>query len=178
MPLTYNSLRAPLVARNYHPAQLHLIRHPFNTTQSENKQSILLREVPYTESVSKARGIFTKVFVNGTMSKLTKRAQENKYLIDWKNQMHIYQACVLSTLLYWRQWNLVHLHETGTSLELFPSAMPQAHPWRQVARPRHQQWDTVTCWKPSMYSLLSQRRLRWLGHVQNMDGGRISKEVL
>ena len=63
MPLTYNSWRAPLVARNYHPAHLHLIRHPFNTTQSENKQSILLKEVPYTESVSKARGIFTKVFV-------------------------------------------------------------------------------------------------------------------
>ena len=51
VPLNYNSLRAPLVARNYHPAHLHLIRHPFNTTQSENKQSILLKEVPYTESV-------------------------------------------------------------------------------------------------------------------------------
>ena len=85
VPLTYNSLRAPLVACNYHPAHLHLIRHPFNTTQNKHKQAILLKEVPYTESVSKARGIFTKVFVgillsefqtliNGTMSKLTKRA--------------------------------------------------------------------------------------------------------
>ena len=149
--------------------------------------------------------------------------------------MHIYEASVLSTLLYWRQWNLVHLHETGTSLELFPSAMPQAHPWRQVARPasssaasffawqrrarnewlvmnrrgtmgrvqtvvsfppsfartsretsgyeavarpRHQEWVTVTCWNPSMYSVLSQRRLRWLGHGHNMDDGRISKKVL
>ena len=60
MPLTYNSLRAPLVARNYHPAHLHLIRHPFNTTQSENKQSILLKEVPYTESVSKPEGYSPK----------------------------------------------------------------------------------------------------------------------
>ena len=29
-----------------------------------------------------------------------------------------------------------------------------------------------------MYSLLSQRRLRWLGHVHGMNDGRILKEVL
>lgn len=29
-----------------------------------------------------------------------------------------------------------------------------------------------------MYSLLSQRRLRWLGHVHRMNDGRILKEVL
>ena len=31
---------------------------------------------------------------------------------------------------------------------------------------------------PSMYSLLSQRRLRWLGHVRRMEDGRILKDVL
>ncbi|KAI8482689.1 hypothetical protein Bbelb_395690 [Branchiostoma belcheri] len=30
----------------------------------------------------------------------------------------------------------------------------------------------------SMYALLSQRRLRWLGHVSRMDDGRIPKDVL
>ena len=39
-----------------------------------------------------------------------------------------------------------------------------------VARPRHQEWDTVTCWNPSIYSLPSQRRLRWLGHGHNIHG--------
>ena len=31
---------------------------------------------------------------------------------------------------------------------------------------------------PSMYSILSQRRLRWLGQVHRMDDGRIPKEFL
>ena len=30
----------------------------------------------------------------------------------------------------------------------------------------------------SMYTLLSQRRLRWLGHVHRMANGRISKDML
>ena len=71
-----------------------------------------------------------------------------------------------------------------TPLELFPSAKPQVHPQRQVARPHHQQWDTVTCWypqhslPPQACSLLSQRRLRWFGHVHRMDDGHIPKDVL
>ena len=67
----------------------------------------------------------------GTMSKLTKRAWGNKYLTErtW-------------------QWNLDHLHKTETPLEHFLSAMSQAHPRRQVARPHHQQWNAVTCWNP------------------------------
>ena len=31
---------------------------------------------------------------------------------------------------------------------------------------------------PSMYAMLSQRRLRWLGHVSRMDDGRIPKDIL
>ena len=31
---------------------------------------------------------------------------------------------------------------------------------------------------PSMHALLSQRRLRWLGHVHRMQDGRIPKDVL
>ena len=31
---------------------------------------------------------------------------------------------------------------------------------------------------PSMYSLLQQRRLRWLGHVVRMDHDRIPKDLL
>ena len=30
----------------------------------------------------------------------------------------------------------------------------------------------------SMYSLLSQRRLRWLGHVRRMEDGRLPKNIL
>ena len=31
---------------------------------------------------------------------------------------------------------------------------------------------------PSMYALLSQRRLRWLGHVYRMKEGRMPKDIL
>ncbi|XP_062591527.1 uncharacterized protein LOC134253020 [Saccostrea cucullata] len=31
---------------------------------------------------------------------------------------------------------------------------------------------------PSLFALLSQRRLRWLGHVSRIDNGRIPKDVL
>ena len=92
-----------------------------------------------------------------------KRAWKKKYLTEnTKMYIYIYQACVLSTLLRGSELGPPIKNET-TPLELFPFAMPLPHPRRQVTRPYHQQWDI-----PSMPSLCSQRRLRWLGHVHRM----------
>ena len=33
-------------------------------------------------------------------------------------------------------------------------------------------------WIPSLYTLLKQRRMRWLGHVTRIKDGRISKDLL
>ena len=59
-----------------------------------------------------------------------------KQIPDWKHQNAHLQS-IRSPHIALRQWNLDHLHETETPLELFPSAMPQAHPLRQVAKPHH-----------------------------------------
>ena len=32
--------------------------------------------------------------------------------------------------------------------------------------------------RPTMYTLLRQRRLSWLGHVRRMEDGRITKDIL
>ena len=77
-----------------------------------------------------------------------------------------------------RQWNLDHLHQTGTPLELFPPAM-LLHifgiKW-QYHIPNSEILSRAGF--PSMHSLLSQRRLRWLGPVHRMDDGHIPKKVL
>ena len=114
---------------------------------------------------------------SGTMSKLTKRTWENKYLSE-NTKMHIYQACVLSTLLYGS--------ETWTTYMRQESRLNSFH-LRCLRRILGVKWqDHITnsseilsrAGTPSLHSLLSQRRLRWFGHVHRMDVGRIPKEAL
>ena len=68
------------------------------------------------------------------MSKLTNRAWQNIYLTE-STKKHIYQACVLMQYLALQQWNLDHLHETGTPLELFPSTIPSTVRYCHVLEP-------------------------------------------
>ena len=103
---------------------------------------------------------------SGTMSKLTKT--EN-------TKMHIYQACVLSTLLYGS--------ETWTTNMRQERRLNSFH-LRCLRRNLGVKWqDHITnseilsrAGTPSLHSLFSQRRLRWLGHVHRMNIGRIPKD--
>ena len=111
-----------------------------------------------------------------TMAKLTKRVWENKMLTE-NTKMRIYQACVLSTLLYgsesWttymcqeRRLNTFHMRCLKRILGI---TWQDRIPYSDIldrARIR------------SMHSLLSQRRLRWLGHVRRMEDGRLPKDIL
>ena len=74
-----------------------------------------------------------------------------KHLPDW-NYQKAYLPGMRSRYLGLQQWNLDHLHETGTPLELFPSTMPHNSNSEILSRAR----------TPSMYSLLIQQHLRWL----------------
>ena len=100
-------------------------------------------------------------------SKLTKRVWENKMLTE-NTKVRIYRACVLSTLLYgsesWttymcqeRRLNTIHMRCLKRIIGI---TWQDRIPYSDIldrARIR------------SMYSLLSQRRLRWLGHVRRME---------
>ena len=111
-----------------------------------------------------------------TMAKLTKRVWENKMLTE-NTKMRIYQACVLGTLLYGSEsWTTYMCQECRLNtfhmrcLKRILSITWQEHiPYSDIldhARIR------------SMYSLLSQRRLHWLGQVWRMEDGRLPKDIL
>ena len=110
------------------------------------------------------------------MARLAKRVWDNTRLTT-NTKMRIYQACVLSTLLYGSEsWTLYSRQEHRLN----------AFHLRCLRRLLGITWqDRVTnidvlakAGMPSMYAMLSQRRLRWLGHVSRMDDGRIPKDTL
>ena len=110
------------------------------------------------------------------MARLAKRVWDNS-LLTTNTQMKVYQACVLSTLLYGSEaWTLYSCQEHR--LNVFHL--------RCLRRILGITWqDRVSNTKvlaqariPSMFALLSKRRLRWLGHVSRMQDGRIPKDIL
>ena len=107
---------------------------------------------------------------------LRKRIWDNTMLII-SNKMKVYQACVLSTLLYSsKTWILYSCQERR--LNTF-------HP-RCLRRILGITWQDYVSNKdvvaqaglPSMFALLNQRRLGWLGHVSRMKDWQIPKDIL
>ena len=111
-----------------------------------------------------------------TLARLTKRVWENGKLTV-TTKVAVYRACVLSTLLYGSEaWTLYSRQERRlNSFHL-----------RCLRRILGIKWtDRVTNVEvltraniPSLFTLLQQRRLRWLGHVHRMPDGRIPKDLL
>ena len=113
---------------------------------------------------------------NTIMARLTKRVWENNALTE-HTKIRVYQACVLSTLLYgsesWStymrqecQLNAFHMQCLKRILGI---SWQDHNPHNDIL-----QRAKIT----SMYSLLSQRRLRWLEHTQRMEDGRLPKDIL
>ena len=113
--------------------------------------------------------------VSAVMSKLHKRVWSNNNLTA-NTKMQVYKACVLSTLLYssesWtyaaqeRRLNTFHLRCLRRILGIkWQDRIPNTDVLEQAGL-------------PTIFTLLSQRRLRWLGHVCRMKDGRIPKDLL
>jgi hypothetical protein len=110
------------------------------------------------------------------MARLSKRVWSNNQL-TLNTKLKVYQACVLSTLLYGS--------ETWTTYAKQENRLESFH-LRCLRRILNISWqDRVTnaavleqANSLSMHLLLCQRRLRWLGHVHRMQDGRIPKDML
>ena len=111
-----------------------------------------------------------------TLARRTARVWTSPKL-SLKINMAVYIACVISPLLYGR--------ETWTTYAGQESRFNTFH-LRSIRRILGISWlDKVTnadvlsrAGLPSMYTLLRQRRPRWLGHVRRMEDGRIPKDIL
>ena len=111
-----------------------------------------------------------------TLARLTTRVWTSPKL-SAKTKMAVYNACVISTLLYGS--------ETWTTYSGQERRLNTFH-LRNVRRILGMSWqDKLTngdvlsrAGLPSMYTLLIRRRLRWLGHVRRMEDGRIPKDIL
>ncbi|XP_014775124.1 uncharacterized protein LOC106872601 [Octopus bimaculoides] len=110
------------------------------------------------------------------MAELSKRAWDNNKLNKTTN-MKIYQSCILSTLRYgseiWTPYtrqeprlNIFHLRCLRKILGIkWHNRVPKKDVLKQVGI-------------PSMFALRTQRRMRWLGHVNRMEVDRITKDIL
>ena len=142
-----------------------LVTHTIEDLQQLiDRLSHACKEFGLTISIKK-----TKVMGQGIVSPPSIMTQMTK--------LCVYQACVLSTLLY--------SSEAWTTYTRQEKKLNSFH-LRCLRRILDISWrDKITNTEVlehassfSMYTLLSQRRLRWLGHVHRMANGRIPKDML
>ena len=111
-----------------------------------------------------------------TMTRLTKKAWNNSKL-TMHTKIQIYTACVVSTLLYGSEsWTLRARQERKLNAFHMRSLRRILNMTWQDKVPNNTVLEKAGC--TSMFMLLKQRRMRWLGHGVRMDDGRIPKDLL
>ena len=113
---------------------------------------------------------------SAAMAHLTKRVWENT-MLTIKTKTQVYQACVLSTLLYGSEsWTLYTRQECRlNTFHLCYLRRILGISWQDHIPNTEVLARAGTL---SMYALLTKRRLRWLGHVTRMHDGRLHKDIL
>ena len=106
---------------------------------------------------------------------LRKRIWDNT-MLTISNKMKVYQACVLSTLLYSsKTWTLYSCQESRlNTFHLRCLRRILGITWQDCVPNK----DVAQAGLPSMFAFPNQRRLGWLGHVSRMKDGRIPKDIL
>ncbi|XP_052673517.1 uncharacterized protein LOC128155711 [Crassostrea angulata] len=161
--LSQNTSTAPAIAIDDY--QLDVV-HQFTYLGSTITDNLSL-DVELDKRIGKA---------TSTLAQLSKRVWTNPTL-KTSTKMAVYNACIISTLLYgsesWttysrqeRRLNAFHLRCLRRILGIS---------WQDKV-PNTEVLSRANL--PSMFTMLRQRRLRWLGHVRRMDDGRIPKDIL
>lgn len=111
-----------------------------------------------------------------TLARLAPRVWENPKLTI-KTKAAVYNACVISTLLYGSEtWTTYSRHEKKlNSFHLRCIRHILGVTWKDKVSNSELLSRTGL---PTMYTLLRQRRLRWLGHVRRMEDGRLPKDIM
>ncbi|XP_067029779.1 uncharacterized protein [Acropora muricata] len=90
--------------------------------------------------------------------------------------MAVYNACVISTLLYWSEaWTTYKQERKVDSFHLRSLRGILGISWRDKV-PKTEVLDRAAL--PTMYTLLRQRIMHWIGHLRCMEDGRIPKDIL
>ena len=112
----------------------------------------------------------------GVMSRLRSRVWENSKL-EIKTKIAVYRACVLSVLLYGSEcWTTYAMQERRlNSFHLRNLRRILGIRWYHRVT-NNEVFDKAGI--SSINAFLTQRRLRWLGHVHRMDDGRLPKDIL
>ena len=111
-----------------------------------------------------------------TLSKLTKRVWENKHLTI-PTKINVYKACIISTLLYcsksWTTYSTQEQKHQVFYLRCLHKILGIT--WKDKVQNND---VLLRAGVPSMFTLLHQHHLCWLGHIYRMEDGSISKDLL
>ena len=98
-------------------------------------------------------------------------------MLTISSKMKVYQACVLSKLLYSSKTSTPYSYQECRLNTFHLSCLRRilGITWQDCVPNK----DVVAqAGLPSMFALLNQRRLGWLGHVNRMKDGQIPKDIL
>ena len=110
------------------------------------------------------------------MEKLSARVWENKKLTI-QIKIAVYRACTVNTLLYGSgSWTTYVGQEQRLNTSHMRCLRRILSIWWTDKVSNNEVLERADI--PSMFTLLRQRRLRWLGHVHRKEDGRIPKDLL
>ena len=113
---------------------------------------------------------------SAAMALLSKRVWENP-MLTIKTKTQVYQACLLSTLLYGSESWTVYARQERRLNTFHQRCLRRilGISWQDHVPNKDVLEKAGTL---SMFTLLTKRRLRWLGHVTRMKDGRLPNYIL